>query len=310
MAQYTTALAADYNNLQSTVATILGMPASTNAIGYGTSISSSQVSVGQEIKAHEWNLLANDINSAYWFQTSTNWSPPSIVSSGQILWSNVVSYQNIVSTILSNAQNRVVYNPKGGGGFVTQTLVLQSNQGQFDHTPAEYGFRTVWSFSNGIYLTQFFNTGGSLTVNYVTYAGQTTKDAVYDGVVRSVDWTYTWSNWNLDLSNGLNNIIRTADSTNTYGSPYNSPGHTLSAYSNWNYSGSSIYVNAGFIDNDATSTEGGVSLPHIQCGTYAYVYINSGAGGTPPGGGSAISTLQVPGPTDWNGGYSFWFNVY
>ena len=65
-----TITAAQYNGLQSRVNTIMGTGSSTN--GYGQSLTSGQVSVGQQITATHFDSLRTDINKANNHQSGSN----------------------------------------------------------------------------------------------------------------------------------------------------------------------------------------------------------------------------------------------
>jgi hypothetical protein len=112
MAQFTKALASDYNTVRNTVADVLGTGSGTR--GYGSSVTSNTVSVGTIITATQFTALASDINACYRHITNANAGTlASIVSDGLITWANFVTYQSAATYVDTNRDTN--------GGSVTSS---------------------------------------------------------------------------------------------------------------------------------------------------------------------------------------------
>lgn len=102
MAQYTKALADDFNTIRNTVANVLGTGSSTK--GYGSPVTSYAVVAGAKIAPAEFTALATDINACYRHITNADASTlASIVSGGVVTWANFVTYQAATTYINNNS---------------------------------------------------------------------------------------------------------------------------------------------------------------------------------------------------------------
>jgi len=112
MAQYSKALANDYNTVRNTVADVLGTGSSTR--GYGSSVTSNTVAVGDTIAASQFTALASDVNACYRHITNANnGSLAAIVSNDLITWANFVTYQSAATYVDTNRDTN--------GGAVTSS---------------------------------------------------------------------------------------------------------------------------------------------------------------------------------------------
>jgi hypothetical protein len=158
-------LASEYNSIQLDVTKVFGDRfADTNvrAYGYGAATSSTSVVVGQRITTSEWDLLAQDVRSAYWYQTSTDYGvPASVVQGNKIFWANVVSYQNAASTIVSNAANpaSVPFGNLTIQTYTDRTLSAWTNY-------STYYLSRKYQFVNEAHIRHFFNSGGYVKCNF------------------------------------------------------------------------------------------------------------------------------------------------
>jgi hypothetical protein len=200
MAQYTQILAQEYNDIQYTVTKVLGDKgyAIEPAFGYGTDTVSTSVIAGQEIAATEWDLLAKDIRSAYWYQSSTDYGvPAAVVQGADIFWSNVVAYQNAANTVLSNA---VAANVGTGQRLQSgdATFLLGSSwPAVVVDTPVSKSLTRRFTWTSATKMRQFFNAGGFLQVYWAVVGSPTigTKNYAYKNVLESVAVNFTRVDW-------------------------------------------------------------------------------------------------------------------
>ena len=153
MAQYTPVLAAEYNSIQLDVTKVLGdrfADTSARAWGYGAATSSTSVVVGQRITASEWGLLAQDVRSAYWYQTGGDYGvPANVVQGNKVFWANVVAYQNAASTIVSNAGSTTVgASNRTTQAYTDRTLAVWTTYGIY-RLSRKYQFTDAAQMSRG-----------------------------------------------------------------------------------------------------------------------------------------------------------------
>jgi hypothetical protein len=201
MAQYTQILAQEYNDIQYTVTKVLGDKgyAIEPAFGYGTDTVSTSVIAGQEIAATEWDLLAKDIRSAYWYQSYSDYGvPAAVVQGADIFWSNVVAYQNAANTVLSNAVAATV----GGSQRQTEQSVYQDLPGTdwpavVVDTPVSKTTTRMFLWTNSTKMRQFFNAGGYLALIWSVTGTPTvgTKNYAYKNVLEATALTFTRVDW-------------------------------------------------------------------------------------------------------------------
>jgi hypothetical protein len=201
MAQYTQILAQEYNDIQYTVTKVLGDKgyAIEPAFGYGITTSSVSVVAGQEIAATEWDLLSQDIRSAYWYQSSTDYGvPAAVVQGADIFWSNVVAYQNAANTVLSNAvaatagvgQQTLYTNSQGLPGTSWPTPVVVD-------VPKSFTCISTATWTNATAMRQFFNAAGFLQVYWSVSGAPSvgTKNYAYKNVLTGATVSFTRANW-------------------------------------------------------------------------------------------------------------------
>jgi hypothetical protein len=203
MAQYTQILAQEYNDIQYNVTKVLGdkgYPVA--AFGYGITTSSVEVVAGQEISTVEWDKLAQDIRTAYWYQSSTDYGvPATIVQGADIYWSNVVAYQNAANTIVSNA----IANTTGYGQRTQYTnpqqLAAASWPAVVVDTPKSFTCISTATWTSPTEMRYFFNAGGLLQVYWTTDGNPTaaTKNYAYKNVLTASGVSFSRSEW---IANG------------------------------------------------------------------------------------------------------------
>ena len=201
MAQYTQILAQEYNDIQYNVTKVLGDKgyAIEPAFGYGAATVSTSVIAGQEIAATEWDLLAKDIRSAYWYQSSTDYGvPAAVVQGADIFWSNVVAYQNAGNTIVSNAvTNTVGTGQRQTQQTLSQDLLATDWPAVVLDTPVSKTSSREFLWNNSTQMRQFFNAGGFIAVIWSVTGTPTvgTKNYAYKNVLEATALTFTRVDW-------------------------------------------------------------------------------------------------------------------
>jgi len=147
-------LASDFNAIQSIVAAVLG--AGSGSLGYGQTVTSSQVSVGQKITAASWAALRNDLIAARQHQTGNNESGNLTVPTTGILVRDYdrAAYYAFALLLQTNA---LVTPPAGQAALATLSTGTRTTawNGNVTHTVTlNFG-----SYANARY---FFNAGSNI----------------------------------------------------------------------------------------------------------------------------------------------------
>lgn len=149
--------AADYNAIQGKVALVLG--AGTGNYGYGQSLTSSQVAVGDLIRAVQWNSLRTDLLKARQHQTGVDETSNLTLASTSSIISEALraQYDNMADTVTANR------------------LAVASNQGTLENVVAPYQRTSAWNgtlthtctitFSSYDAARHFFNAGGNFQIS-------------------------------------------------------------------------------------------------------------------------------------------------
>jgi hypothetical protein len=208
MAQYSKALASDYNTVRNTVANVLGTGSSTK--GYGSPLTSNTVAVGDTIAASQFTSLASDINACYRHITNANnGSLATIVSNDLITWANFVTYQSAATYIDTNSDTN--------GGSVTNPAatsnVLSSGWGNASgNRIAAITGTFTWASADA--MRYFFNQNGSMQLTGSGSASTPPKDAAWASLANGVNLTYTRTQYRSSVGN--------SQSQTTSTSPYSS----------------------------------------------------------------------------------------
>lgn len=190
MAQFTTALASDFNTVRNTVTTVLGAGSGTR--GYGSPIASSTVSAGQLIRPTEFTSLTTDINACYRHITNANASTlASIVQGGTITWANFLTYQQAATFIDNNRDTN--------GGAVTNpaasSVVLPAGWGNASGTRQNSRIGS-FSWPSADAMRYFFNQGGNLRLTGSGAAtGGTSKSNAFGALANGVNLAYNVTNY-------------------------------------------------------------------------------------------------------------------
>lgn len=168
--------AARYNNLQSRVATIMGVGSGDD--GYGQALDSSQVAVSEKVTATHMALLFNDISAGRKHQTNVTPTDIALISATDVIEDSnttnkkgVAQFENITTTLEVEKFNIDVNQASAESGI--QGQFTTDWNGQLDHI-------VNVTFTGSDHARHFFNAGGEvrLTAN-IAYIGSESK---------TVDW--------------------------------------------------------------------------------------------------------------------------
>ena len=302
MAQYTPVLAAEYNSVQLDVTKVLGdrvTDTSSRAWGYGAATSSTSVVVGQRITALEWSLLAQDVRSAYFFQTANDYGvPANVVEGNKVFWSNVVAYQNAASTIVSNAGNPA--------SIPFSNLTIQAYTERVKSAWIDYGTYYIsrkYQFTNAAHMRHFFNAGGYVVCNLNNDTTGTigTKDFAYVLMCITASQNFSRVDWitagGLSGSDGGTKTITvtTGDSQPTDAYTATSP-HKISATVVYtlNTTNAELLMDITLRDEATLTTDGVTAAPFIGRTTTAACLAVHATGAQPIDGSSAVIPGTVP----------------
>lgn len=149
--------AADYNAIQGKVALVLGN--GTGNYGYGQSLTSSQVAVGDLIRAVQWNQLRTDLLKARQHQTGVDETSNLTLASTSSVISEALraQYDNMADTVTANR------------------LAVASNQGTLENVVSPYQRTSAWNgtlthtctvtFASYDAARHFFNAGGNFQIS-------------------------------------------------------------------------------------------------------------------------------------------------
>ena len=165
----------DYNTLQNNIEVIMGTPAGsteTTATGYNQTLLSSQISVGNDVTAAQWDNLRTDITKAYTHQFGSAPTITNVTTSNKITATIYNQYESLITTV-SGDPNRytIAAAPVAQFTIVTgQTATLASGwNGTQIHQ-----FTATFSSSNE--RRAFFNAGGAIRINLsLAYTGTEAK---------------------------------------------------------------------------------------------------------------------------------------
>jgi len=238
------ATTADYNNIQTTINSVLGVGSGTT--GYGQTLLSSQVSPGAVISATQWNNLRSDLAKARMHQTgvaitdglasnAANRGSPfqvlQIITSSttisdaireqyQLFSGGVSSQKDLAAEVTANLSFSSFTNPSVSGNW-GGTSLQQSRSVTVTLTFAGYG-----SVSAADHARAFFNAGGAIQFQFArTGTAANTKDT---------DWS--------SMLSSLGEFFFRNSSSQLVGGTYNSGGSvaTGTGYNNLPASGSGV----------------------------------------------------------------------
>jgi len=222
----TRATATDYNNIQSTIASVMGI--GTGTTGYGQPISSAQVAGGATITVAQWVNLENDLKKARQHQTNNNVvnGAASIAANRGSPWQTL---QTVTSTTTISEDIRDQYSQFGTGvnsnkdviaatGQSTPGIALTSSSraSNWGGTSLVQSVSHIFTVTFAGYTSGsltvpaadharcFFNAGGSIQITASrTGAAATSKDTDWTNMLSGFG-TFSFRNLNCGVSGTIN----------------------------------------------------------------------------------------------------------
>jgi hypothetical protein len=285
-------LASDYNNLQSTVATILG--AGSGTLGYGQTVLSSAVSnvTATKITSTQWSNLVSDILTCAYHQGVTFSTVPVAPNAGQLVFyhndtslgQSYDAYSAAVTTIGANPQ---VFPAAGqySGTVLTSPSLTNMAWGNHYHT-------VTLNFGSNAQFRYFFNAGGRIEISPTISGGglsgsdsSTNIDISWQTIFNRIGTIYLYWNstavTNTTYTSGSGQSVTVASSIGAYQLTTSSQVLVTSVTP----SGGTYYPNeyqvTAYVDNTSAPTQ-----IYIQCALYDTSY------------GSGSSTWAIREPVD------------
>lgn len=149
--------AADYNSIQGKVSLVMGT--GSGSYGYGQSLASGQVNVGDSILVSQWNNLRTDLLKARQHQLGTDQSSNLTITTTSLVVSEAIraQYDAMADTITSDR------------------LTVASNQGSLENVITPYQRTSAWNgtlthvctvtFGSVDQARYFFNAGGNFQIS-------------------------------------------------------------------------------------------------------------------------------------------------
>ena len=269
--------AAEYNNLQSRINTILGNGSGSD--GYGQSLSSSQITALSNVTAANMDNLLTDLNKANAHQTGTNTSISNIAV-GDIIGANASAESATV-----DGSGNVTLDPattdtsKGFNDFETAMTTIENNRFSVAVSQASVEGAitsqrtTAWNgtithsftvtFNDADHRRHFFNTGGEIrfTANISGGSGAKTNDwRTMLSNMGTIKFNYTSTT---STGTGTGTAIGNYDLTGSYQQVFQKGGSGVYAENDYIVrakanSTSQIEFEVRFQDDDAGDQQGGV----------------------------------------------------
>jgi hypothetical protein len=154
----------NYNNIRNKIVAVLGSGSSNS--GYGQSIYSSAVSLGQKIGISEWNRLKFDIINAW---THIYGTTPGLVTilENDIIRAGVSAYPFVQYDSYANAITAARGKRPAVGQFITVSKGSQRRTGSFVN---QLNCIITVSFASAAAARSFFNSGGEIRIQSI-FAG-------------------------------------------------------------------------------------------------------------------------------------------
>lgn len=157
--------AADYNSIQGKLNLVMGVGA--DSYGYGQTLASSQVNVGDSILVSQWSNLRTDLLKARQHQLGTDQSSNLTITTTSLVVSEAIraQYDAMADTI------------------TTDRLTVAGNQGSLENVITPYQRTSAWNgtlthtctvtFSSADQARYFFNAGGNFQISADRSGGNT-----------------------------------------------------------------------------------------------------------------------------------------
>lgn len=319
MAQYTTILASEYNAMQNKVQDILGTRQGVpSTYGYNNAslITSSNVGVGQQIKQDEWDKLKADLTTLYYYQYgNVSTGLPAIVTGNQIMWSNVVAYQNVTNDMDAKSQafetwdDGDTFSSYPNLAYTSQAYTYPQGWGGNGASITTIELSGSMTFASRQSLQGIMNAGGyfgfSIAVTGGTSSTSGTKDYYFKQLCSfaSNDWAQPkW--WSYGGSNGTSNTeTETWTAAGQGYSPYGSIVGNLTVRSQLSYNGNNLITfNVRLTDGATGGTSAGTGYPEpaVTADVQVTAFCEYPGGYTPPSGVGVITSTAPTFSGSWS----------
>lgn len=242
--------AADYNGLQSRIATVLGT--GSGNFGYGQPVTSSQVTSTVDSISHvQMDELRADMNSAYLHQSGTT-APVRNIAVGDIIGADVsgtdVTYDTLGNKTIVNSDtaggfndyldvmtdienNRFLIDP----GYDAITDLITDERTSSWNSTINMNFTVTWP--NADARRHFFNAGGQIRIRGVLAAGGGAKDTDWRSMLSNpgtISFGYNYTTVTGSTTGVTLNSIGNYDLTATFQTIFTKTGNaTVYAENNW-----------------------------------------------------------------------------
>lgn len=165
---------AEYNNIRNKLVSVLSTGSGT--LGYGQSVVSSAVAVGNKVTINEWAALRNDIINAYVHQNGTNPTTVTVADGNTIRYSVVDAPVTTYDTLADNiVTNRFLVAPSQSATNVPSSPSSTSWPGAYGANWTSRIACTISVYwSNANQARWFFNSGGQVRITSSRSGGSTT----------------------------------------------------------------------------------------------------------------------------------------
>lgn len=223
----TRATATDFNNIQTIVASVLGVGSGVS--GYGQTVTSSPVSAGAAITVTQWTNLRNDLSKARVHQTNTAiidglasvgsnrgspWQTLQLINSSTTISEDIRDqYSQFASGGVNGNRDTIAASGQSTSGVAVNTTTRTTNWGSggnvsISHTVtltfAGYTPSGGAAVSGADHMRCFFNAGGSIQITASrTGAAATTKDTNWTNML-SLFGTFNFRAGTCSISGSLN----------------------------------------------------------------------------------------------------------
>ena len=177
--------AADYNTMQTTISSVMGIGAGDE--GYGQEISSSQIVPGTTAQVIQWSRLRNDMILARQHQTGVSESGSLAVASSAIAINSTLANQYFTFANLIRSSRLTLATT--GGNSSTETLVNQTRTASWNGTLTHTVTITFPGYTTGTLVVSavnharaFFNGGGQILISAAKSGGSTSAP-------KNITWT-------------------------------------------------------------------------------------------------------------------------
>ena len=203
--------AADYNTIQSTISSVMGIGAGDE--GYGQEISSSQIVPGTTAQVIQWSRLRTDMILARQHQTGANESGNLALASSAIAITSTLANQYFTFANLVRSSRLTLATT--GGNSSTETLVNQTRTTSWNGTLTHTVTITFPGYTTGTltvsaanHARAFFNGGGQILISAAKSGGSTSAP-------KNITWTTMLGNGTTPSGFGTISFNHTATTTVT-----------------------------------------------------------------------------------------------